>query len=126
MIAKAEQSKYTVVKFSKLIMSASGNNEQSIPSFGTNSFQYFNEDELGRIVKLPRTTKASKEATVADNEDFASLEEVRWELFGEGPGLFFEFAADVNVHAAMNSVHLPVGLEQGADAAASLENLKTW
>jgi hypothetical protein len=102
-------------------MSASGNDKV------LKSFQYFDEDETGSMVIRRRTTNVAKKEIVLDYDgDFTSLEDVPWDLLGEDPVLFFEFAADVNVHAAVNSIHLPAGLVQGVDAAASLENIKTW
>jgi hypothetical protein len=62
------------------------------------------------------TNKIVKKVFLNNNGDLISPKDIPWNLSRKGPGLFFEFATDGNVHEAMDSVHLP----------QSLVNLKTW
>jgi hypothetical protein len=73
------------------------------------------------------TKAAKKQIVLDDNGDFTCITDVPWEVSRKHLGLFFEFATDINVHNSLKYPDgFPKGLRQGADAAESLLNLKTW
>jgi hypothetical protein len=84
------------------------------------------EEETPKRKKNKSTFKKKLPPTLKNGE-FASFEDVPWHLTACDPDIYFEFANENTVHAAMwNSAVLPDELTQGSTPAASLTNLKAW